>query len=98
MGTIISSKMKDDGKIVFEVCLDYEEAIQLNGHMENIHLFSENVKQVETHISTRGKNDATKYFLIPKDLRKNLRFDRSITCQKIDTKTKTIFVYVLDNF
>lgn len=98
MGTILSSRMKDDGKVVFEVCVDYEEATQLKGHMENVHLFSENVKQLETHISTRGKNEATKYFLIPKELRKNLQFNKSLNCQKLDTKTKTIFVYVIDKF
>ena len=35
--------MKDDGKIVFEVSLDYEEATQLKGYMDNVHIFSENV-------------------------------------------------------
>ena len=39
MGTILSSRMKDDGKIVFEISVDYEESIQLQGHMDNIHIF-----------------------------------------------------------
>ena len=41
MGSILSSRVKDDGKIVFEVCIDQEEALQLKGHLESIHLFSE---------------------------------------------------------
>ena len=66
MGAILSSRMKDDGKIVFEISVDYEESIQLQGHMDNVHLFSENASDIETNISQRGKNEATKYFLIPK--------------------------------
>ncbi len=96
MGTILSSRMKDDGKIIFEVSVDYEESVQLKGYMENIHIFSENVADVETNISQRGKNEATKYFLIPKELRKSMKFDAKTTCQKIETKTKSIFVYVVD--
>jgi hypothetical protein len=98
MGTILSSKMKDDGKIIFEICVDYDEATQLKGHMENIHLFSENVEQVETHVSTRGKNDSTKYFLLPREFRSGLQLDKPIACQKIETKTKNILVYVIDKF
>ncbi len=96
MGAIISSRVKDDGKVIFEVSLDYEEATQLKGYMNNIHLFSENVADIKTNISQRGKNEATKYFLIPKELRKNLKFSAKTTCQKIEAKTKTIFIYVVD--
>lgn len=96
MGAILSSRMKDDGKVVFEVSLDYGEATQLKGHMDNIHVFSENVADIKANISQRGKNEATKYFLIPKELRKNLKFNAKTTCQKIESKTKTIFIYVID--
>ena len=96
MGTIISSRMKDDGKVIFEVSVDYEESIQLRGHMEDVHIFSENALDLEIPISQRGKNDATKYFLIPKELRKGLKVSAKAKCQKIDTKTKIVFVYVVD--
>ena len=96
MGAILSSRMKDDGKIVLEISVDYEESVLLKGHMDNVHIFSENASDVETNISQRGKNEATKYFLIPKDLRKGLKFNAKTKCQKIDTKTKTIFIYVVD--
>ena len=96
MGTILSSRVKDDGKVVFEVSLDYEESLQLKGYLDNIHLFSENVSEIEAVISQRGKNEATKYFLIPKELRKGMKFSAKTKCQKIDTKTKTIFIYTVD--
>lgn len=96
MGAILSSRVKDDGKVVFEVSLDYEEVTQLKGYMDNVHVFSENVADIKTNISQRGKNEATKYFLIPKELRKNMKFNAKTTCQKIEAKTKTIFIYVVD--
>ena len=55
------------------------------------------VSDIKANISQRGKNEATKYFLIPKELRKGLNFNAKTTCQKIETKTKTIFIYVMDN-
>jgi len=98
MGIIISSKLKGEEQVIFEVLMDYKEALQLNGHMENIHLFSENNVSVKTNLSTRGKGGATKYLLIPRELRKNLKFNREIKCQKIELKNKTIFIYVLEKF
>lgn len=96
MGTVLSSKKRDDGKIVFEIIVDYEEATQLKGHMEDVHLFSEKIADIETNIATRGKNEATKYFLIPKKIRKKMKVPAQVSCQKIETPTKSIFIYVVD--
>lgn len=96
MGEILGSKAKSDGRVIVEVLLDYEEAIQLQGHMNNVHLFSENITDLKTNISTRGKNASTKYLLIPKNLRKNIAFDKEINCQKIELKDKIIFVYIIE--
>ena len=74
MGTIISSRKSEDGKVIVEVAMDYEEFRQLRGNMEDIHLFAEDIKDIKANISQRGKNEATKYFLIPKELRKGLKF------------------------
>lgn len=96
MGTIISSRMSEDGRVIAEVALDYEEFKQLKGNMENVHLFAEDIAEIKANISQRGKNEATKYFLIPKELRKGLRFTEKTACQKIETKTSTIFIYIVD--
>lgn len=96
MGTILSSRMKDDGKVIFEIAVDYDEAVQLGGHMDKVHIFSENMGSIETYVSQRGKNEATKYFLIPKSMRKNIDMNMKIRCQKIETKNSSIFVYISD--
>ena len=96
MGEIVSSKVGDNGKILFTVSLNPDEALQLKGHIKNVYLFSENTSEVKTNIAMRGKNSATKYFLIPKEFRKDMNFPKEVACQRIDTKTKIIFVYTID--
>ena len=95
MGTILNTRMADDKRIIVELSLDYDEYIQLKGHMHNVHLLSEDNIETEAHISERGRNAATKYFLIPKSMRKGLKFGESITCHKVELPNRKIFVYVV---
>lgn len=95
MGTIIQAR-KEGTKIVSEVLTDYEEYLQLRGHLDNIRLFSENASQIQTNISQRGRNYATKYFLIPRQFRKGFKFNNVTSCQKLDFDDKVIFVYVIN--
>jgi len=95
MGEIISSR-RNENKVIVEASLDYEELVQLKGELDNIHLFSERVAKTETNISGRGKNEATKYFLIPRQMRKDLNMKKKVNCQRIDTTEKVIFVYVVN--
>ena len=96
MGTILSTKVRDDKKIVFEIVLDQEEAMHLKGHLDNIHIFSENAVEIETLLVQRGKRGATKYFLVPRTLRDNLKSKEKISCQRIETKSRIMFIYVVD--
>ncbi|MDP2749348.1 MAG: hypothetical protein Q8O89_00775 [Nanoarchaeota archaeon] len=96
MGDILSSKVREDGKIVIELCLDYEEISRLQGHMAKVHLFSEMNSNFEANLAQRGQNDATKYFLVPRQLRKDLKYNGKVACQRIETKSKIFFVYIID--
>ena len=95
MGTIISSK-KDGNNVILEILADYEEFLQLRGHLNNIRLITENVAEVQTNISQRGKNQATKYFLIPRQFRKGFKFNNTTSCQRLDVKDKVLFIYVIN--
>lgn len=95
MGQILSTKNKKD-KVILEVELDYEESLQLKGHTKKVHVFSEECADIQTNLSARGKNEATKYFLVPRQLRSDLRFKDKVQCQKLETESKIIFVYVVD--
>jgi len=96
MGHILGSKVTNDGKVVFTVCMEHEEALQLQGHIDNIHIFSERIADIKTNVSMRGQNAATKYFLIPREMRHNIKFSSEVSCQKIETRNKLIFIYTID--
>ncbi len=96
MATIISSKKHGNNKVVAEVLADYDEFLQLKGHLNDVYLFTNNVAEIQTNISQRGKNEATKYFLIPRELRQDMKFTEKVKCQKLETESKIIFVYVVD--
>lgn len=96
MGRILGTKTTKEGKVIFEIEMDYEESLQLKGHIKNIGVFSEDAAEIKTNLSQRGKNEATKYFLIPRELRTNLKFNEKVKCQKLETDGKIIFVYVVD--
>jgi len=96
MGVILGTKTTKDNKIIFEVEMDYEESLKLKGHIKNIHVFSEDAAEIKTNLSQRGTNEATKYFLIPRELRENLKFNEQVKCQKIETDTRMMFVFVVN--
>jgi hypothetical protein len=97
MGIVLSSKREQD-KIIVETLLDRAEMAHLRGEFDDVHLFSERAVDVQSNISGRGKNEATKYFLIPSDLRKDLPtigLAEPVLCQRINTPDKAIFIYVV---
>lgn len=96
MGEIIGSKVRPDGKIVLNLLLTQEEALNLQGHIDNIRVFSDNTLSVKTNLSERGANGATKYFLIPSHLRRDVYIHNNVTCQRIDAGNKSLFVYLVD--
>ena len=72
MGIILTCKSKGEGKVIFEILMDYEETMHLQGYMDNIHIFSEDIK---LKISERGINTLPKYLVIPKEVRNNIKFN-----------------------
>ena len=97
MGTILGSKVREDGKIVFEVCVDKKEAIQLGGKIDDIYLLALDKNAEETSVVQRGKNEATMYFLIPKDARQGLKKTETATFQKLTLSRKKAYFYVVNN-
>jgi len=95
MGMILSSRRKND-RVIVEAVVDHAELAQLKGEIDEIHLFSEKISDVQTNIAKRGKNEATKYFLIPREMRKDLNIMEPVSCQRINTPEKAIFVYVVN--
>ena len=76
--------------------MEQQEALHLQGQIDNIHVFSDNISHKRTFVSTRGRKGSTKYLLIPKELRKDIDFEQQINCQKMELPNKTIFIYSID--
>lgn len=96
MGSIVGMKTLKDGQVILEVKMSYEESLNLKGHIQNIYLFSEDAAEIKSNLSQRGANEATKYFLIPRELRDNLTFNEKVFCQRIDSSQKMIFIYMAE--
>ncbi len=95
MGEIIGYKVVGE-KIVYKLCVDEKEALQLKGNINNIRLFTLDKCETESKIVEWGKNNSTKYFLIPKCFRKKTKKRPvSIAYQAIDLESKMIFIYEL---
>lgn len=96
MGSILSSKKIKAGKIILRVEVGYEESLNLKGNIDDVYLFSDNASEIKTRFSQRGTNDATKYLLIPRCLRSGLNFNKEVLCQRIETPSRSIFVFSLE--
>jgi hypothetical protein len=97
MGTIISQKLMPDHKVKIRVKVDIDEALVLRGNVNKVHLFSRDLPNIESKIIEKGKDGVTKYFSVPYEFReKPKKMSKEISCQKIETDTKVIFVYVID--
>lgn len=98
MGRISGIKTLNEEKVMVSLELTPKEVLWLKGNMDKMHLFSEENLGYETKLVQRGKRDSSKYFLMPKDLRKNLLPNSLVRCNKIETKTKEIFIFSMDKF
>jgi hypothetical protein len=96
MGEILHIRNVKNGKVLVEVEMDYEEIKKLHGFLDNVHLFSEDSPDIVTRLSQRGSSEATKYFLIPKELRGNLELGENVKCQKIELEENTFFIYMIE--
>ena len=98
MGKISGLKTISEDKVLVTLELSQSETLWLKGNLDNVHLFSENNLEYETRLVQRGKKESTKYFLMPKDFRKGVMLSNSIKCNKIETKTKCIFIFSVNKY
>ncbi|MBW2989504.1 hypothetical protein KY358_04260 [Candidatus Woesearchaeota archaeon] len=96
MGNIIGSKVAKNGNMLHETLIDYDESLQLKGHVRNVHIFSEDAPGIDLDISSRGKEKSTRYLLIPMDVRKGISLKNKVRFQKLETSSKVILIYAAD--
>lgn len=98
MGKVTNLKTINDDKVMITLELSEKEALWLKGNLDKMHLFSEHNLDHTTRLVQRGTRDSTKYFLLPKDFRKGILLSNSIKCNRIETKTKYIFLFAVNKY
>ena len=98
MGSILCSRrsVDDATKVIVEVIMEQDEYRRLRGEIDEVYLFSDKFADIPSKVSLRGRNEATQYFLIPRQLRKRFRVHGGVSCQMLESDGKSIFIYVLD--
>lgn len=93
MGKIIGLKNLNDNKIILNLEVNLGESVRLKGNLDNIQIFSENNLMTKTRVVKRGKRESTKYILIPKEYRDDIKPNENIRCKKIDCFNKSFLVF-----
>lgn len=98
MGNILTLKKLSYEKVQVNLELAHYEFVRLQGHLDKMHIFSENNFEYETRLVQRGKSDATKYILVPKEFRKNMKPSNNVKCTNIETKTQNILIFSINKY
>lgn len=98
MGKITSIKALSDQKVQVTLEVTQLEVLRLKGNLEQMHLFSEKNLEDTARLIQRGKKESTKYFLLPKALRKGVGTSNNVECTKIDSKTKYLFIFSVSKY
>ena len=95
MGLIKGTKITSNNKVEFTVSIDYDEALLLQGHATNVHLFSEECAIFQANILSRGKGD-TKYLRIPSKIAKDVRSTSEARCLRLDVGNRILLFTVIE--
>lgn len=99
MGEIVSSRLAENGKVILEVHLPYDEALKLRGHMDSVHIFSGSQVGLRTKLTSRGKGSSTTYLLIPKEIRERLFREvssKDAHCEVVENSSSIYLIFHLD--
>lgn len=95
MADVLSVKNHRDGSILIELEASYDEFLNLKGAVDKIRIFSEDSADIITRLTQRGSKEATKYFLVPKELRENLNLNGEVRCQRLELDENLFFIYMI---
>ena len=95
MGKILNLKSFGKDKVRCELEISYEESLQLGGRLKQVYIFSDE-QNIKTNVILKGIHGSSKYFLIPKTLRKNLKLPEQITYCRLDVPEKIFFIYSIE--
>lgn len=96
MAIIVGSRQVRD-KVVFKVEADMSESLNLKGNLRNVIMFPLDTCDIDSQIIEKGREGATKHFLLPMSLRKkNKGRPNNISYQAHDMNEKAVFIFSLE--
>ena len=95
MGHIIKSKIQQDQKVIYQIELDEEESLKLQGHLKKVYVFTSNLCNIKTQINSRGNKGVTKYFRIPLEIRPRKKQNGVLASQRIESSSKVFYIYTI---
>lgn len=98
MGKVSTIKTLNDEKVTVTLELNQKELLWLKGNLDNVHIFAEKNLTCPTRLVQRGKRESTKYFLLPREYREGITPTTKVKCNKIETTTKTIFIFEVPKY
>ncbi len=98
MGEILNILNKSDDKVEVTLSMDREYFKKLRGNLDKIHLFSEHVLENESKLVSRGKDDSTKYLLIPKEINAEVFAREDVNYSVIEEDDKYLFIFSVNKF
>ena len=93
MAKIHTMHNTEDNRTLIDLEINKEELMRLRGALNEIIIFSEESLENESRLIKRGKNESTKYFLLPRNLRENISATKNVACSKIETNCSDIFIF-----
>ena len=94
MGRILECKPVGK-KVKCIVCADIDEGLQLGGKLKDVYLFCSDACDTKAGVCESGDNYSTKYFEVPKKLKVKGDMGKEISCQKLESRGKTFFIYII---
>jgi len=98
MGKIVELKVISNSTSQVTLEMTRKEFSWLKGSLDRMHLFSEENLLDETGIVTRGKKETSLYFLMPKPLKKGISISDAVSCTKISTTSREIFIFSVPKY
>jgi hypothetical protein len=98
MGEILNIINKGEDKVEVTLCLDRTYFKKLRGSLDKIHLFSEDILDFESKLVSRGKDESTKYLLIPKEINSEVFAREDVTYSVIDDSDKLFLIFAVNKF
>ncbi|NQZ85759.1 MAG: hypothetical protein HRU03_08625 [Nanoarchaeales archaeon] len=98
MGKIINILNKSDDVVHLTIEFDRDYFKNLRGSLNNIHLFCDGIMIYNSKVVSVGKNNSTKYFLIPKEINSEIFAREDIKYSVIEMTNKFYFLFSVDKF